>query len=92
LVLSVADIESWNPDAVRDVFNAARNRYEAARFAAEELGTLPAFVTWGGDAADAARQAIGKSRADLDAHGAEALAVAQAAVKQPTASKTSSAG
>jgi methyl-accepting chemotaxis protein len=79
LVLSVADIGRWNPDAVRDVFNAARNRYEAARFAAEELGTLPAFATWGGDAADAARQAIGKTRADLDAHGAEALAVAQAA-------------
>jgi pimeloyl-ACP methyl ester carboxylesterase len=79
LVLCVADIERWNPDAVRDVFNAARNRYEAARFAAEELGTLPAFATWGGDAADAARQAIGKTRADLDAHGAEALVVAQAA-------------
>ncbi len=79
MVLSVADIERWNPDAVRDVFNAAHNRYEAARFAAEELGTLPAFQTWGGDAADAARQAIGKTRADLDSHGAEALAVAQAA-------------
>ncbi len=77
--LSIADIERWSPDAVRDVFNAARNRYEASRFAAEELGTLPAFQTWGGDAADAAREAIGKTRADLDSHGAEALAVAQAA-------------
>ena len=79
MALCVADIVRWNPEAVRDVFNAARNRYEASRFAAEELGSLPAFQTWGGDAADAAREAVGKTRADLDSHGAEALAVAQAA-------------
>ena len=79
MALCVADIVRWNPEAVRDVFNAARNRYEASRIAAEELGSLPAFQTWGGDAADAAREAVGKTRADLDSHGAEALAVAQAA-------------
>ncbi|MCV7229964.1 hypothetical protein H7J73_28540 [Mycolicibacterium komossense] len=42
---------------------------------------LPAFQTWGGVAADAARDAIGKTRVDLDAHAQEALAVAQAAQK-----------
>src|SRR5581483_5221819 len=58
---------------------AARNRAEAAKEAADGLASLPAFTTWGGDAADAARHAIGKTRMDLDAHGDEALAVARAA-------------
>ena len=40
---------------------------------------MPAFSTWGGEAAEAAKKAIGKTRADLDAHGREALAVANAA-------------
>lgn len=64
---------------MREVFHAARNRAEAAREAADGLASLPAFTTWGGDAADAARQAIGKTRMDLDSHGDEALAVARAA-------------
>ena len=79
MVLSLADIERWNPDDVREVFHAARNRAEAAKEAADGLASLPAFTTWGGDAADAARHAIGKTRMDLDAHGDEALAVARAA-------------
>lgn len=78
-MLGIADIERWNPDDVREVFHAARSRYEAAREAADGLASLPAFETWGGDAAEAARQAMGKTRADLDAHGREALAVALAA-------------
>ncbi|MGB3484168.1 MAG: hypothetical protein WBB07_18380 [Mycobacterium sp.] len=47
--------------------------------AANGLATLPAFVPWGGEAADAAKEAIGRTRADLNAHGFEALAVANAA-------------
>jgi hypothetical protein len=77
--LTVADIERWDAGDVREVFHAARSRAQAALDAADGLATLPAFTTWGGQAAESAREAIGKTRADLDAHGQEALAVANAA-------------
>lgn len=77
--LTVADIERWDAGDVREVFHAARSRAQAAQDAADGLATLPAFTTWGGEAAESARDAIGRTRADLDAHGQEALAVANAA-------------
>ncbi|BBZ75760.1 hypothetical protein MANY_10970 [Mycolicibacterium anyangense] len=79
MTLTVADIERWNADDVREVFHAATSRAQATFDAAQGLSTLPAFQTWGGVAAQAAKAAIGKTRQDLDAHGNEALAVADAA-------------
>jgi hypothetical protein len=76
---SVADIERWRPGDVREVFHATRSRAEAAFEAADGIATLPAFGTWGGVAADAAKDASEKLRKDLDAHGNEALAVAKVA-------------
>ena len=40
---------------------------------------MPSFGSWGGDAAEAAKQANERLRKDLDAHGNGALAVARAA-------------
>ncbi|WP_133697014.1 hypothetical protein [Mycobacterium sp. BK086] len=81
MVLSVADIDRWSADSVREVFYAAQQRAAAARDAAEGLAGLGAFATWDGTAAEAARQAVGRTRVDLDAHGSEAAAVARAAGK-----------
>jgi hypothetical protein len=64
---------------VREVLHAATSRAQAVQDAANGLAELPAFTTWGGEAAEAAREAISKTRADLDAHGREAQAVANAA-------------
>ncbi|TGD87349.1 DUF4237 domain-containing protein [Mycolicibacterium sp. CH28] len=77
--LTVLDIERWNADDVREVFHAATSRAQAAFDAADGLATLPVFETWGGEAAEAAREAIGRTRKDLDSHGNEALTVANAA-------------
>jgi hypothetical protein len=77
--LSVADIDRWKPGDVREVFHAARTRAEANRLASHGLATLPAFQTWGGAAADAAKHAVEQTRKDLDKEGHEALAVAMAA-------------
>jgi hypothetical protein len=77
--LSVADIDRWNPGDVREVFHAARSRAEANQLASHGLAALPAFQTWGGAAADAAKHAVGQTRKDLDQDGREALAVAMAA-------------
>ncbi|GAY19450.1 TNT domain-containing protein [Mycobacterium sp. shizuoka-1] len=79
MTLTVADIERWNAGDVREVFHAATSRAQAAFDAADGLATLPAFASWGGESAEAAKRAIGQTLTDLDAHGNEALAVAEAA-------------
>jgi alpha/beta hydrolase family protein len=81
VTVSVADIDRWDAGDVREVFHATRNRAEAAFEAADGIATLPAFGTWGGDAARAAQQAVDQTRKDLDAHGNEVIAVARAANK-----------
>jgi Alpha/beta hydrolase len=79
MTVSVADIDRWDSGDLREVFHATRSRAEAAAEASNGMARLPAFQTWGGDAADAAKDAIGKTRRDLDEHGNEALAVGRAA-------------
>ncbi|MGY4709206.1 alpha/beta hydrolase [Mycolicibacterium sp. CBM1] len=79
MTLTVADIERWNAGDVREVFHAASSRAQAIKDAADGLARLPAFETWGGEAAEAATDAISQTRKDLDAHGEEALVVANAA-------------
>jgi Alpha/beta hydrolase len=79
VTVSVADIDRWDPGDVREVFHATRSRAEAVFEAADGIATLPAFRTWGGDAARAAQLANEQLRSDLDAHGNESLAVARAA-------------
>jgi Lipoprotein confined to pathogenic Mycobacterium len=51
VTVSVADIDRWDAGDVREVFHAARSRAEAAFEARDGIATLPAFGTWGGDAA-----------------------------------------
>jgi hypothetical protein len=79
VTLTIAEIERWDAGDVREVFHAATSRAQAVQDAADGIADLPAFATWGGEAAEAAKEAIGRTRADLVAHGAEALAVANAA-------------
>lgn len=79
MTVSVAEIERWKPGDVREVFHAARSRWQASIDARDGIATLPAFGSWGGKAAEAARGANEELRRDLDAQGNEALAVAKAA-------------
>lgn len=79
MTVSVSEIDRWNAGDIREVFHATRSRAEAAFEASNGIAELPAFGSWGGAASEAAKESIGKTRKDLDAHGNEALAVAQAA-------------
>lgn len=79
MTVSVEEIDRWDAGDVREVFHATRSRAEAAFQAANGIAQLPAFGTWGGEASEAAKEAVERTRKDLDAHGQEALAVAQAA-------------
>ncbi|HTQ22061.1 alpha/beta hydrolase [Mycobacterium sp.] len=79
--LSLAEIEQWSSDAVREVFHVGNVRAGAAFDAGAGLGQLRVFDSWGGAGAEAARKSIDQVRADLNSHGEEALAVAQVASK-----------
>lgn len=79
MTVSVEEIDRWDAGDVREVFHATRSRAEAAFEAADGIAELPAFGSWGGEAAEAAEGSIGQTRKDLDAQGNEALAVARAA-------------
>ena len=81
MTLSAADIERWDAGAVRQIFHVATARADATFDMSRELSTLKVFNTWGGAAAEAAGHAFAQTRQDLDAHGREALAVANAAKK-----------
>jgi hypothetical protein len=77
--LSVADIDRWSADAVREVFYAARAGAEISLTVSEQLGSLPVFRTWGGDAAEAAKSSVSLTQDALVIHGNAALTVARAA-------------
>lgn len=81
MTLSVADIDRWNAEAVREVFHAASARSQSAFGASRELSSLSVFASWEGVSRDAAAHQNAAIRQDLDAHGKEALAVARAAEK-----------
>jgi hypothetical protein len=79
LALTVAEIDRWRAEAVREVFHAAGARGHATLQAARELASLAVFDTWQGATAQARRHSSASIRSDLDAHGNESLAVAWAA-------------
>lgn len=79
MALSVADIDRWSPQAVREVFHAATDRAQVSFDASRELASLTIFASSGGKTAEAAGHQNARIRRDLDAHGYEALAVARAA-------------
>lgn len=83
-MLTVADIQRWDAEAVREVFHAAAARAEVTSTVSRELSALAIFETWGGETATAAKHTNAQIRQDLDAHGAEAIVVAQAAGRAAT--------
>lgn len=78
-MLTAADIERWDPGAVREVADAAQARAQAAFDAADALDRLPCFGDWSGESATAARESIARTRRDLDGHGMQASLAAEAA-------------
>lgn len=79
MVLSVSEIDRWQPEVLRSVVHAASLRANVCATAAEGLGSLPAFRSWESQGAEAAKLAIGQTRAQLIAHAEDAMTVARAA-------------
>jgi hypothetical protein len=79
VTLTVADIDRWSAEAVREVFHAGTARGQATLEASRQLSTLSVFDSWEGATAEARKHTNASIRQDLDSHGNESLAVAQAA-------------
>ena len=79
MTIGVADIERWDPGALRDVARAATARALCAEETAAGLAVLPVVAGWDGVAAEAARRALEPIRAGVESHAGQARAVAAAA-------------
>jgi hypothetical protein len=79
VTLTVADIDRWSAEAVREVFHAGTARGHATLEASRQLSTLSVFDSWEGATAEARKHTNASIRQDLNDHGNESLMVAQAA-------------
>lgn len=81
MALAIADIDRWDPAAIRTVFQAAINRAHGTRTTSAALSDTMRLLDFGGEAADAARAAMHRTTVLLDDHADACEAVARAAEK-----------
>lgn len=79
MTLTVTDIEHWDPEAVRSVFDAAIRRAHGTRTASAAITELMRLAPFGGDAAEAAHAAGARTTGMLDDHADACEAVGRAA-------------
>jgi hypothetical protein len=79
MTLTVADIDRWSADAVREVFLAAGVRGRATLEVADQLSSVILDDAWAGAKAELRQHTYTSIRNELAAHGIESLAVARAA-------------
>ncbi|WP_157517026.1 hypothetical protein [Mycobacterium sp. MS1601] len=79
MTVTVADIDEWSVESIREVHRAAVARSRASRDAAQGLNALSIFETWQGETADAARDAVASTGKNLEMDAVEAHVVAVAA-------------
>lgn len=79
MTVTVADIDEWSVESIREVHQAAVARSRASRDAAQGLNALAIFESWEGETADAARAAVASTGKDLEMDAVEAHVVAVAA-------------
>lgn len=68
MTLRLADVERWDPAAIRSVFDAAIKRAHGTRTAAAALGETMSLFDFGGDTAEAAHAAARHTTLVLDSH------------------------
>src|SRR4051794_10212926 len=76
--LTPADIDKWDPSAIRDVSTALHTRGASANEVKAGLTKLPLIATWQGSGGDAVRASLDELSAYLAAHGEEMAKVAAA--------------
>ena len=76
--LTLADIDRWDPSAIRDVSEALSKRGASAADVSAGLSKLPLIATWQGSGGDAARASLDKLSQYLSEHADEMAAVSRA--------------
>ncbi|CAM3286409.1 hypothetical protein BST27_25945 [Mycobacterium intermedium] len=81
MTLTLGDIDRWDPDAIRTVFDAAIQRAHGTRTAVAALSETMRLATFGGDTADAVQAAVHATTLVLDSHADACETVGRAAEK-----------
>lgn len=81
MTVTLADIDRWDPSAVREVSAALDKRGASADEVKIGLTKLPLIASWQGSGGDAARASLDKLSSHLAAHAEEMAAVAAATKK-----------
>jgi uncharacterized protein YukE len=77
--LTPADVKRWDADAIHSVFQTATNRAATLQRLGDSLQQVHNTLSdWQGEAGDAFRADLGKTRRDIDADGQESRQVAVA--------------
>jgi hypothetical protein len=77
--LTPADVKRWDADAIHGVFQTATNRAATMQRLGDSLQQVHNTLSdWQGEAGDAFRADLGKTRRDIDADGQESRQVATA--------------
>jgi uncharacterized protein YukE len=77
--LTPADVKHWDADAIHGVFQTATNRATTLQRLGDSLQQVHNTLSdWQGEAGDAFRADLGKTRRDIDADGQESRQVAAA--------------
>jgi hypothetical protein len=77
--LTPADVKHWDPDAIHGVFQTASKRADTLQRLGDSLQQVHSNLSdWHGEAGDAFRVDLGKTRGDIEADGQESKQVAAA--------------
>ena len=77
--LTPADVKRWDADAIHGVFQTATNRAATLQTLGDDLQQVHSKLSdWQGEAGDAFRADLGKTRRDIEADGHESKQVAAA--------------
>jgi len=77
--LTPADVKRWDPNAIHGVFQTANNRASTLQRLGDSLQQVHNNLSdWRGEAGDAFRADLGRTRRDIEADGQESKQVAAA--------------
>ena len=77
--LTPSDVKRWDPDAIHHLFQTASNRAQTLQRLGDNLQQVHNGLSdWQGEAGDAFRADLGRTRRDIDADGQESRQVATA--------------
>ena len=78
-MVTVADIDRWNSEQVREVFHRTQKQIAACDTMVAQFTNLSVFGQWSGQTAEAAKTSISGTILDFTDHKEEAAAIANAA-------------